>query len=368
MLLVFIAEMIVERGDELIDLYCKAILNAERHARQAVKDQREKTARARDERSNLAGTLARILLDAARGGEDPLARALREVGEQRLRAAVEDPGALAKPIDEQRRDALGSRHSHLAQFAPALLAALDLRAARGYQPLLDAIDHVSASRSLRVLGDAKLEVLPAAWRAWTLDEDGRPLRTRYELALWLVARDALRSRGLYRARSHRYGDPLGWMMPQAQWQREREGLAVIFDRPLDPNTRAHVVRKRSGRGEVQTIDASARRWRSVIAPTVLVSAIPMSARNLLQRVVPQRRWLVNSSAIVMLAASHGHSRMTMPTVVLPSAMLRLSSARASRTAWARCSAIMCAGAGALDVMTSCANASPNLRASSSDAA
>ena len=116
-LLVFIAEMIVERGDELIDLYCKAILNAERHARQHVKDQREKTARARDERSLLAGTLARILLDAADGGEDPLARALREVGAQRLRAAVEDPGALARPIEEQRRDALGNRHAHLAQFA-----------------------------------------------------------------------------------------------------------------------------------------------------------------------------------------------------------------------------------------------------------
>jgi Domain of unknown function (DUF4158) len=214
-LLVFIAEMIVERGDELIDLYCKAILNAERHARQTVKDQREKTARDRDERSHLAGTLARILLDAADGGEDPLARALREVGEQRLRAAVEDPGALARPIDEQRRDALGNRHAHLAQFAPALLAALDLRAARGYQPLLDAINHVNANRSLRVLPDARLEVLPAAWRTWTLDEHGRPLRTRYELALWLLARDALRSRGLYRARSHRYGDPLGWMMPRA---------------------------------------------------------------------------------------------------------------------------------------------------------
>ena len=88
-----------------------------------------------------------------------------------------------------------------------------------------------------MLPDARLGVLPAAWRAWTLDEHGRPLRTRYELALWLLARDALRSRGLYRARSHRYGDPLGWMMPRAQWQRERQGLATIFDRPLDPTIR-----------------------------------------------------------------------------------------------------------------------------------
>lgn len=176
-------------------------------------------------------------MDAADGGEDPLTRALREVGEPRLRAAVDDPGALAKPIEEQRRDALGGRHAYLAQFAPALLAALDLRAARGYQPLLDAITYTNANRSLRVLPDAKLKVLPATWRAWALDEHGRVVRTRFELALWLVVRDALRSRGLYRARSHRYGDPLGWMMPRVQWQRERDELATIFDRPLDATVR-----------------------------------------------------------------------------------------------------------------------------------
>jgi len=90
-LLVFIAQMFVERGDELIERYCTAIQNMERRARTAVRDQREQTARARDERTRLAGTLSRILLDALEGGEDPLARALREVGEPVLRACVEDP-------------------------------------------------------------------------------------------------------------------------------------------------------------------------------------------------------------------------------------------------------------------------------------
>ena len=43
------------------------------------------------------------------------------------------------------------------------------------------------------------------------------MRTRYEIAVWLAARDALRTRRLYRAGSHRYGDPAAWMMPKAQW-------------------------------------------------------------------------------------------------------------------------------------------------------
>ena len=233
LLLVFVAQMFVERGDELIDRYCTAIQNVERAATQAVKNQRETTARQRDERSQLAGVLSQILLDAIDHGEDPVARARTEVGEERLRACVQDAGALAKPIEQERRDAKHRRHAHLARFAPAVLAALDLRAARGYEPLLDAIRYSAAHRDEPRLPDAPLSVLPAAWRDWTLDEDGTPVRTRYELALWIKAREALRARGLYRTSSHRYGDPADWMMPRVQWQRDRVELAALFDRPLD---------------------------------------------------------------------------------------------------------------------------------------
>jgi len=88
-----------------------------------------------------------------------------------------------------------------------------------------------------LLPDAPLEILSAVYRAWVVDEQGRIVRTRYEIALWLVARDALRARRLYRASSHRYGDPAAWMMPKAQWAAERAELATVFDRPLDAQAR-----------------------------------------------------------------------------------------------------------------------------------
>ena len=118
-----------------------------------------------------------------------------------------------------------------------MLIALDLRAARGYEPLLEAIRYSAANRDEPRLPDAPLSVLPAGWRDWTLEEDGIPVRTRFELALWIKARDALRGRGLYRATSHRYGGPADWMMPLVQWQRERAELAELFDRPFDGTQR-----------------------------------------------------------------------------------------------------------------------------------
>lgn len=85
--------------------------------------------------------------------------------------------------------------------------------------------------------DAPLEVLSPIYRTWVVDEHGRIVRTRYELALWLAARDALRAGRLYRAGSHRYGDPAAWMMPRKQWLAERVELAAVFDRPLDGRQR-----------------------------------------------------------------------------------------------------------------------------------
>lgn len=92
-LLAFCAHSLVERGDELIDLYSAGIQNAERHARAAVKSEREQTAKARDDHAWLGKTLARILVDALEHGENPIERAVREIGETRLRAAAEEPGA-----------------------------------------------------------------------------------------------------------------------------------------------------------------------------------------------------------------------------------------------------------------------------------
>jgi hypothetical protein len=95
------------------------------------------------------------------------------------------------------------------------------------------------------------------------------------------------------------------------------------------------------------ITASVRRWRSVIDPIVFFSGIGICARNLRQRVWPQRRWLISRSTIAIERASHGHSRITAAASVSPTAIRRLSSARARRTSLARSKARMyCGGAGA----------------------
>ena len=70
-----------------------------------------------------------------------------------------------------------------------------------------------------------------------LDDDGRVQRTRYELGLWFVARDALRAGRLYRPIGRRYAAPAGFLMPAEHWRADRDELAVTFGRALDPQER-----------------------------------------------------------------------------------------------------------------------------------
>jgi hypothetical protein len=69
-----------------------------------------------------------------------------------------------------------------------------------------------------------VELLPKTWRAWVLDDDERVQRTRYELGLWFVARDALRAGGLYRPVGRRYANPAGFLMAPERWQADRHEL------------------------------------------------------------------------------------------------------------------------------------------------
>ena len=70
-----------------------------------------------------------------------------------------------------------------------------------------------------------------------LDDDGRVQRTRYELRLWFVARDALRAGRLYRPIGRRYADPAGLLMPTDRWHTDRHEFTVTFGRTLDAEER-----------------------------------------------------------------------------------------------------------------------------------
>lgn len=232
LILALLAELYLERGDELLDLFDKLLRYADNRVRRRVDEQRRRTARQRDELATLARQLSRLLVESAATGELPMARIEREVGLDRVRAAAAVPDDALPPLDQQQLDVLLASHSYLRPAVLELLADLELDAAPADRALLDAIAATARGARSKLLDDVALEVLPKAWRTWVLD-DGRVRRVRYELALWFAVRDALRAGRLFRPVSRRYADPTSFLMPTARWEADREELAVTFGRPVD---------------------------------------------------------------------------------------------------------------------------------------
>ncbi len=96
--------LVIERGDELLDLFDKLLRLTDGRARRRVDEQRRRTARQRDELAALGRRLSVLLLECVATGELPFERISQEIGLQRLQAAAAVDAGQLPPIDVQQLD------------------------------------------------------------------------------------------------------------------------------------------------------------------------------------------------------------------------------------------------------------------------
>ena len=225
LVLVLLQALVIERGDELLDLFDKLLRLSDGRAGRRVDTQRRKAARQRDELAALGRQLSIILLECVATGEVPFDRVRNEIGLERLQAAAAVTPDQITPIDEQQLDQLLGSYSHLGRAMHAILDAVALSGASSAdEKLLTTLRRVRGAHDRFV--DEPVDLLPKTWRAWALADNGRVRRTRLELGLWFVARDALRAGRLFRPIGRRYADPAGFLLPAARWQADRHELAT----------------------------------------------------------------------------------------------------------------------------------------------
>ncbi len=254
-ILTLLQALLIERGDELLDMVEKLLRLADGRARRKVDEKRRRTARQRDELAALGRTLSRILLECGATGEVPFDRVREEVGLERLQAAAAVDAESLPGIDEQQLDQIRGSYSNLRPAMHAVLTSVTLHGARpADRELLALLARLRAARGQFI--DEPVNLAPKPWRAWITDERGRVHRTRLELALWFSARDALRAGRLFRPTGRRYADPASFLMPAERWASEREELSITFGRTLDVEQRLQEL-------EREQKDALARLQRAV---------------------------------------------------------------------------------------------------------
>jgi TnpA family transposase len=236
LMLVLLHALVIERGDELLDLLDKLLRLTDGRARRRVDEQRRRSARQRDELASLGKDLSVLLLDCLATGEVPFDRLRGEIGLHRLQAAAAVDPQQIPSVDVQQLDQLRTSYGHLRGAVHEILDALELRGStRRDDELLATLARVRNATGQYV--DEPVDLLPKAWRAWVLDEGGRVRRTRFELGLWFVLRDALRAGRAFRPVGRRYADPAGFLVPGDRWEADRHELATTFGRTLDPDQR-----------------------------------------------------------------------------------------------------------------------------------
>ena len=139
-------------------------------------DFRSSVAQSTNEKVQLFRELARLVLDPTVGDAELRSTIYRRIPAEVLQRAVEESDHIIRPLDDSYFDFLASRYSYLRQFAPAFLDAFDFQSNVQPDPLLEAVRllrRLNAEHRRTIPEDAPLSFVPAKWRTYVIDAQGR---------------------------------------------------------------------------------------------------------------------------------------------------------------------------------------------------
>jgi hypothetical protein len=234
-LMAFLAQASEDVTDEIIDLFDRALTNSYARARRELDEFRRSIARSTNEKVVLFRAMGRVVLDPSISDADLRAAIYRQVlSEEELAAAIDDADRIMRPLDDDYFDLLADPYSHLRQFPPSLLSAFSFRSSDVDQELVQAIELVrrlNATGRRKVPEDAPIRFVPARWRTYVIDDDGRIDRRFYELCVLWELRAALRAGDVWVDGSRRYADPETYLISREEWPAKRAEACRLIGAP-----------------------------------------------------------------------------------------------------------------------------------------
>jgi TnpA family transposase len=155
---------------------------------------------------------------AVENNDDPIAAIDKSVGWETLLKARAEVGAVAETADEDPLILAVDRYATLRKFAPALIEALDFKAAGGNNRTVAAINilrELNKSSKRDVPADAPMP-FKKEWRKLVIDADGKINRRLYETATLAHLRNKLRSGDVWVERSSSYRKFDSYLLPEKE--------------------------------------------------------------------------------------------------------------------------------------------------------
>jgi TnpA family transposase len=153
---------------------------------------------------------------AVENNADPIAAIDKSVGWETLLKARAEVGTLAETADEDLLILAVDRYATLRKFAPALIEALDFKAAGGNNRTVAAVNilrELNKSGKRDVPADAPMP-FKKEWRKLVMGADGKINRRLYETATLAHLRNKLRSGDVWVERSSAYRKFDSYLLPE----------------------------------------------------------------------------------------------------------------------------------------------------------
>jgi TnpA family transposase len=247
-LVCFLRQSYRDAVDQAVDMFDKFLTRTHTRAEHELDDQ------VRSQRQTIKAALAAlrslgaIILDDSVGNAALRPRLFAAVPRDVLEAQI---AGLDEWVTGKKSDVfhgLVRRFSHLRQFSPVLLRALEFIPDAGDNeiPCLEAIrvlKEMNADLKRKLPEDAPTDFIPKRLLPFVVT-DGTPDRKAWECALLLKLQDDLRSGNLSVKHGKRFGRFEDYFLPKERWESLRKSFFQRSGLPADPkNVRDHLTKR-----------------------------------------------------------------------------------------------------------------------------
>jgi TnpA family transposase len=247
-LVCFLRQSYRDAVDQAVDMFDKLLTRTHTRAEHELNDQ------IRGQRQTIKAALAAlrslgaIILDDAVGAAALRPRLFAAVPRDALAAQV---SGLEEWVSGAKSDVfhgLVRRFSHLRQFSPVLLRALEFfpDAGDGDVPCLEALrvlKEMNADLKRKLPEDAPTDFIPKRLLPLVLN-DGKPDRKAWECALLMKLQEDLRSGNLSVKHGKRFGRFEDYFLPKERWEPLRKSFFQRSGLPTDPkDVRDHLTKR-----------------------------------------------------------------------------------------------------------------------------
>ena len=127
---------------------------------------------------------------------------------------------MARPSDDQYQQELIEKYRSVKRFLPKLLRTVSFEGTPSGQATVRMLAFLASIEGRRRpdMTKAPLEDIPAAWRRWLNDGEGRVNRAAYTLCAMERLQDRLQRRDIYVSPSERWSDPRLKLLQGTKWE------------------------------------------------------------------------------------------------------------------------------------------------------